>query len=47
MTKSERNPNPEIRIADKALIGAGGLFPLSAFGLLSDFGFRASDFTNR
>src|SRR5438552_6066275 len=43
MTKPERNPNTEARILDRALI-AKCAFRISGFGILSDFGFRASDF---
>jgi hypothetical protein len=40
MTKSERNPKREIQMASAARAAQS----ISEFGLLSDFGFRASDF---
>ena len=49
MTKSERIPKTEIRIASRANIvrwqaGCVLVFGDSDFELLSDFGFRISDF---
>jgi hypothetical protein len=42
MTKSETNPNDEIRKTGGSALHPGTLLRASGFGLLSDFGFRVS-----
>jgi hypothetical protein len=44
--KEARNPKPEAALAHSAFLGVAIAIRISVFGLLSDFGFRTSDFAS-